>query len=128
MRVERAREYALRMPLEVEVLLDPAERERPPAGTPLRVQLRDTSLADAPAEILAEADTVVSDEGGQRLATVELPAPEGRPADRLTVWAHLDVSRTGDVTVGDYVTTQAHVAPSPEQQPARLPVTVRPVR
>jgi uncharacterized lipoprotein YbaY len=110
--------------MEVEVLIDP-DAERPPPGTPLRVQLRDTRLADAPAEILAEADAVVSDESGQRLATVELP--EG-PGEGLTVWAHADVTRTGDVTAGDYVTTQSHAAPSPEQQPARLAVRLRPVR
>jgi hypothetical protein len=115
------------MALEVELLLDPDAGDRPPPGTPVRVQLRDTRLADAPAEIVAEADAVVSDEEGPRLATVELPAGD-RPTEGLTVWAHADVTRTGDVTVGDYITTRSHAAPSPEQQPARLAISLRPVR
>jgi len=116
------------MSLEVEVVLDPEAGERPPPGTPLRVQLRDTGLADAPARVLAEADASVGEEGGNRLGTVVLQVPEDVSRDNLSVWAHVDVTRTGDVTSGDYITMQSHRPPSPEQQPARLPVTVRPVR
>lgn len=114
------------MGIQVDVLIDPAAAERPPPGTRVHVELRDTSLADAPAQVLASADAVVGDQEGARLATVELPAPDA--SQGLTVWAHADLTGSGDVTVGDFLTTQSHPVPSAEQQPARLPVTLRPVR
>jgi uncharacterized lipoprotein YbaY len=109
----------------VDVLADPAGGELPPPGTPVHVELRDTSVADAAAVVVASADTVVAGTGPQ-LATVRLPAAHA--SSRLTVWAHADVTRSGDVSVGDYVTTQSHPVPSGELQPARLPVTLRRVR
>jgi uncharacterized lipoprotein YbaY len=109
----------------VDVMSD-AAGERPPPGTPVHVELRDTSLADAPAKVVASADAVVRGGEGEPLATVELTT--AAPASGLTVWAHADVSRSGDVSVGDYVTTQSHPIPAGEQQPVRMPVTLRPVR
>ena len=121
-----AEEYARDVGILVDVLVDPAGGAPPPPGTPVHVELRDTSLADAPAVVVAAADAVVQPGGGPQLATVELAA--GRPASGLTVWAHADVDASGDVSVGDFVTTQSHPLPSGELQPARLPVTLRPVR
>jgi uncharacterized lipoprotein YbaY len=111
--------------MRVDVLADPASGERPPPGTTVHVQLRDTSLADAPAQVLASADAVVGDEQGPVLATVDLPDAE---AQRLTVWAHADLSGNHQVSLGDYITMQSHPVPSPEQRPGRLGVTVRRVR
>lgn len=112
------------MALRVAVLADPGEAERPAPGTPLRVELRDTSLADAPARTLHVAETAVEAGTGPVLATVELPdAPPG-----ATVWAHAAVAGAGRVSRGDWVTTASHPAPSPEEAPARLEVTLRPVR
>jgi len=110
----------------VDVRVDPATGERPPPGTTVHVQLRDTSLADAPAQVLAESEAIVGEGAGPVLASVELPDPPA--ADRVTVWAHADVAGNRKVSIGDYVTTQSHPVPSPEQQPASLDVTVRPVR
>jgi len=113
----------------VEVNVDPASGERPPAGTPVHVELRDTSLADAPARVLASAEAFVGEAGGGHLLTVELPEADAdaMPSSGWTVWAHADVSETGDVTKGDYITMQSHAVPSAEQMPARVPVILRPV-
>jgi uncharacterized lipoprotein YbaY len=126
--VLRGERYALDVSVKVDVLVDEAAGERPPRGTPLHVELRDTSLADAPAVVLAHADTVVAEDSGPRLASVELPEAEDRLPSGLTVWAHADLTGSGEVEKGDYITMQSHPVPSPEQQPARLGVTVRPVR
>ena len=48
----------------------------------------DTSLADAPARVLAHADAVVDEDTGPRLASVELPIANDEPRTGLTVWAH----------------------------------------
>jgi uncharacterized lipoprotein YbaY len=113
------------MALAVDVLVDPASGERPPPGSRVHVEVRDTSVADAPARVTAQADGDVR-EGGGALATLELPDADLGPG--LTVWAHVDVERTGRVSAGDYVTMQSYPLPSPELSPARLAVTVRPVR
>ena len=86
---------------------------RPAAGTPVVVQVRDTSLQDARATILGEARGVVSGGTGARLAAVEVKAREtgGEP----TVWAHVDADRDGRVSRGDYVTVQSYpVSPGPK--------------
>ena len=114
--------------LRVDVMVDPAAGERPPPGTPLRLELRDTSLADAPARVLARIETTVGEGSGNVLASVEVPDTGVTLRTPPTVWAHADLSGDGRVTVGDYITTQSHPTPSPELQPSRLAVTLRPVR
>ena len=111
------------MALRVAVLADPGA-ERPAPGTPLRVELRDTSLADAPARTLHVAEARVEPGEDPLLATVVLPdAPPG-----ATVWARAAASGEDRVSRGDWVTTAAHPVPSPEEAPARLEITVKPVR
>jgi hypothetical protein len=114
--------------LHVDVMVDPATGERPPPGTPLTLELRDTSLADAPARVLARVETTVGEGSGDLLASVDVPDAGGTLKTPPTVWAHADVSGDGRVSVGDYITMQSHPAPSPELQPRRLTVTLRPVR
>lgn len=80
---------------------------RPPAGSPVRVQLRDTSLADAPARIVAEKTGAVrGDEPGAPLET--LPIDCSGVTDGLTLWAHVDVDRDGEVSRGDWLTTVSY--------------------
>ena len=110
------------MAFRVDVL---AEGERPPAGSRVHVELRDTTLADAPATVLERVDAVVGDAPGDALATVELASP---PPANATVWVHVDLTGDGQVAVGDYVTTRSNPVPSGELQPERVPVTVRRVR
>jgi uncharacterized lipoprotein YbaY len=72
----------------------------------VRVQLRDTSLADAPAILLKEAHGAVARSGSNVLATVQLDVdtvPRG-----ATVWVHVDVDGDGKVSAGDYVTTRSY--------------------
>lgn len=96
------------MILPVDVIF--AGTDRPPPGASVIVQLRDTSLADAPAVVLSEAREVVSGRGDE-LAHVELELePSGRRS-ALTVWALVDVDADGRTSRGDYVTTQAFEVP-----------------
>jgi hypothetical protein len=112
--------------LQIDVLVDPAG-DRPPPGTPIHVELRDTSLADAPARVLSRVDAVVGEPGDDpRLATVLVP--ESEPSADATVWTHVDVGGDGRVDVGDFITMQSFAVPSAELRPARLAVTVQPVR
>lgn len=110
------------MPVVVVTVVAEGER-RPPRGAPIRVEVRDTGLADAPAETLAVATAKVSGPGEDPLATVEL-AVEAGPGHR-TVWALVDVDGDGRTSEGDFVTTRAYpVGPGDE---VRVEVTVRAV-
>lgn len=95
--------------------------DRPPPGAPLTVQLRDTSLADGPASVVAEISTRVRGELGTWLDTVEL-AVDADPAD-CTVWAHADVDEDGRVSEEDYVTMASFPVPSGDE--VRVAVEVR---
>jgi hypothetical protein len=79
---------------------------RPVAGTPVVVQVRDTSRQDARATILGEARGMVTAGEGTRLAAVEVEARETR--GEATVWAHVDSDQDGRVSRGDYVTVQSY--------------------
>ena len=94
------------MVVRVEVFTEGAAR--PAAGTPVVVQVRDTSLQDARATILGEGRGVVTAGGSGRLAAVEVKARDagGTP----TVWVHVDTDRDGRVSRGDYVTVQSYPA------------------
>lgn len=93
------------MQLVVEVVAHGARR--PPPGSPVRVQLRDTSLADAPARIVAERVGAVRDDPGAVLETVRIDC-DAAVVDGLTLWAHVDVDRDGAVSPGDYLTTVSY--------------------
>jgi hypothetical protein len=117
----RMRRKARRMLVIVDVSVE--GDERPAAGAPIHVEVRDTSLADAPAQTVGAADDVVRGESGRWLDTVELNVP--RLPAHSTVWAHVDVDRDGRVSRGDFITTAAYpVSPGDE---VRVAVTVRKV-
>jgi len=97
-----------------------SEHDRPPEGTPIRVEVRDTSLADARSVKVAGVDSVVRGRLGTWLDTVEIDVD---PADSLTVWALADVDGDGEVGVGDYITQASY--PVPQAQEARITVTLR---
>lgn len=97
----------------VEVVSEGAER--PPAGSPVRVEVRDTALADAEAPLLAEARSEVSGGVSTWLATVEVDAPTAASegVHRPSVFVHVDVDRDGTLSAGDFITTASHpVAPT----------------
>jgi hypothetical protein len=112
------------MTLLVDVVFQPEVDTRPEPGSRVVIELRDTSLEDAPAITMEAAEGVVAPGGGPLLATVELLPPRSP----LTVWAHVDTDGDGRVSVGDLVTMQSFLVPSLEQAPARIAVTVRQVR
>ena len=88
----------------VEVTTEGAEQ--PPAGSRVIVQLLDTTYADAPAAVLVEdvGMTVASDSPVIHTAVVE-PIEVGGAA---TVRVHVDVDGDGEVSRGDFVTTQSY--------------------
>ena len=102
------------MPLTVEIM---TTGNPPPEGSPVIVQLRDTTVQDAAATIVSEMRTNVAGGGGS-LATVTFDA--ARPG--LTVWVHVDVDRDGRVSKGDYITKQSFAARA-EGGPLRVNVS-----
>lgn len=92
--------------MELLLTLVPAGGEPLPAGCPLTVEVRDTSLADAPATLVARVRTVippVEGAGGVRVRMALPAVPDG-----ATVWAHVDADGDGRASRGDWVTTQSH--------------------
>lgn len=102
------------------ITVDAPADDRPPEGTPLRLELRDTSLQDAPSRTLRSVETTVRGRHGSWLETVEI---EVEPSDDLTVWALADVDGDGEVGLGDY-TTQASF-PVPNAAESRVRVMLR---
>ncbi|MEO5711620.1 MAG: hypothetical protein ABIQ59_17565 [Nocardioidaceae bacterium] len=71
----------------------------------VHVEVRDTSLADAPATMLA-AGRVATRDGA---ADVVLDVPDHQPVDRtVTVWARVAIGGSAATAVGDWVTTQSY--------------------
>ena len=85
--------------------------ERPPPGAPLRVEVRDTALADTEAPLVSEQRAAVSGERSGWLQNVELDVPE---EGHLTVFAHVDVDGDGAISAGDFITTRAYSVPFEE--------------
>ena len=77
-----------------------------PPGSPLRVELRDTSFADAPAVVVKKVETTVPKTGRTASLAVAMgvtAVPEGS-----TVWAHVDVDRDGRVSKGDWISVESY--------------------
>lgn len=79
---------------------------RPPVGAPIYVEVRDTSLIDAPSKTMASVTGEVQGRLGSWLGTVEIDVP--KIPDQNTVWAHIDVDRDKRVSRGDFVTTTSY--------------------
>jgi uncharacterized lipoprotein YbaY len=78
-----------------------------PAGSPVKVEIRDTSVADAPALVLHQLRTVVPPAAGSAglPVTLELTSPV---PDGATVWVHIDTDRDGRVSKGDLITMESY--------------------
>jgi hypothetical protein len=103
---------------------------RPPAGSPVRVEVRDTARADAEAPLVAEATSEVASGDSPVLATVEVsPAASAlAPPSRPTVFVHVDVDRDGALSAGDFITTSSFPLSSPAAEgEGRLEATVVPI-
>lgn len=106
--------YAYHAFMKLQLTIVSSGGEPLPPGSPARVELRDTSLADAPAVLLHRVDMVVPKLG----RTTALPVTFDFTAvpDGTTVWVHLDVDRDGRVSKGDYITVASYpVANQPLQ-------------
>lgn len=95
--------------------------ERPAAGLPVRVEVRDTTFEDAPAPTIASATGRVRDDSRGILERLELDV-EALP-DSAIVWVHIDVDGDGRLSIGDFVTTVSYPVPHVEQ--AEMDVAVK---
>ena len=95
--------------------------ERPPAGAPLRVEVRDTTFEDTIAPLVAETAGAVESESGPRLGALQLEVPPDAPSE-LTVFAHVDVDGDGAISEGDFITTESFPLVASD---APVPVRVR---
>jgi uncharacterized lipoprotein YbaY len=77
-----------------------------PPGSPLRVELRDTSFADAPAVVVKKVETTVPKTG--RTTSVSVSMEVTTIPDGSTVWAHVDVDRDGRVSKGDLISVESY--------------------
>jgi uncharacterized lipoprotein YbaY len=102
----------------------------PPEDPPERIgrvvaRIEDVSQADAPAvTVAAQVQEMVAVPAGERRLPYEIRLPAERldPARRYTVRVHLDVSGTGDVSPGDYVSTASTAVPA---NTSEIPIPVR---
>jgi len=99
------------------------EDGRPPSGTPIVVQVRDTQLQDAPAVTKGEASAEVEHGEDGKIATIEVPVDD--PSRVQTVWARVNVSGQPRVSQGDYVTVQSFPVPESEADKPRVRVVVK---
>ena len=106
------------MRLRVLVRLEPGETDAlPAAGSPVRIEVRDTSLADAPARTLSSAETTTRDaDAGGVVAEAVVDVPDGiAPGTQLTLYAQLEggtrearsASASGRLP-GDWITTRSY--------------------
>ncbi len=83
------------------------------SGAGIHVHLLDTTYADAPSVKLAQQDmhgdqVMMTKRGiGYRLPEVHLSNHR-----QYEVWVHVDMDLSGDITAGDYLSTQAHILPA----------------
>lgn len=77
-----------------------------PPGSSVTVEVRDTSLADAPAIVLRRVTVDVPKAG--RTMKVTVPITLATVPDGTTVWAHVDADRDGRVSKGDYVSVESY--------------------
>lgn len=77
----------------------------PPGGL-VKIEVRDTSLADAAAVLLQRKELLVPKLGRTTVLPVSIDVAEIR--DGTTIWAHIDVDRDGRVSKHDYVTVESY--------------------
>lgn len=94
--------------LTVELLASGADK--PPDGSRVVVQVRDTALQDAPALLLGEARGEVTNPHAGCLAAIEIALDAPEHGVQPNVWAHVDVDGDGAVSRGDYITMQSYPA------------------
>jgi hypothetical protein len=109
--------------------------ERPPVGTPVRIEVRDVTEQDAASTLIIATDTRVGDDGdngddGVALATavIDLADDAVAPQRDLILWARVATSGTERVASGDWITMQSVPVRTPGAVAgAALDIEVRPV-
>ena len=75
-----------------------------PRGKPLRIEVRDTSLADAPAVLLDRVDRTVP----KAASSIPLTLTTDSVPRGATLWVHVDVDEDGRVSEGDFITMESY--------------------
>lgn len=102
------------MKVRVEVVLDPRSQARAPEdGVKLRIELRDTSEADAPAKTVARWDGRVHRANGNTIGTAVLEFDEASvdARARITVWVRVAASGAPRTAKGDWIVMESIVVP-----------------
>jgi hypothetical protein len=95
----------------VTVRVEP-DQTRPPAGALIRVEVRDTGLADAVSKLVAAARTTVLTGEGPVLGEVDVDVPDLHQGGQLTVWGHISsAAPTAAIRPGDWLTVQSFPLP-----------------
>ncbi len=80
-----------------------------PEGAMCRVELRDESVADGAAVIVARYDEVVRQSSGiDLLSHTFLLEDNSLKSQGINVWVHLSLRGKSQVEVGDFITMQAY--------------------
>jgi uncharacterized lipoprotein YbaY len=104
----------------------PPEIPHERAGT-VRVQVEDVSRLDAPSTVVAEQriEDVDIEASSEVPFALEVPAGPGGPGRHYSVRVHIDVTVSGEVTKGDYVSTAAYPVLAEDAEQREVVVTVR---
>lgn len=97
----------------------------PVAGATLRVLVQDVSRADADAVTLAEHvrhDVSIPPGDDELNFSLDVTVPD--PRARCAVFAHVDVDGSGELEVGDLISTE-HIAVDPTRSLQRVNVRVQ---
>lgn len=77
------------------------------SGARATIRLVEVGRADAPAVPVAETSFLVEPgPGGEQAVAFDLETPDLDPRLTYAVQVHVDVNGSGEVSVGDYLTTQ----------------------
>ena len=90
----------------IEVNITSSSGEAFPPGSPLKVELRDTSMQDVAAIVVKQVHTSVPK--ADRTTSVPVTLEVATVPDGTTLWAHIDVDRDGRVSKGDFVTVESY--------------------
>jgi len=77
-----------------------------PPESSVKVEIRDTSLADAPATILKRVAVAVPSAG--RTIAIPVAIELTTVPDGTTVWVHVDADGDGRVSKGDFVSVESY--------------------
>jgi uncharacterized lipoprotein YbaY len=88
----------------------PSPMQLPPSAK-LRIEVRDTSLADARSITLASAEVDGARICGETAIEGQIETSEEiAPGRQTTLWAHLSMSGDAQVSSGDFITTRYYPA------------------